>query len=78
MSAIQERLATYFMEPEPALHFNNEEIQLAEEEKLEEIAICRQLTFKLLGVSKDVVDLLERVIALDLACARARYLLLIE
>lgn len=65
--------ATYFMEPEPALHFNNEEIQLAEEEKLEEIAVLRQLTFKLLGVSKDVVDLLERVIALDLACARASH-----
>lgn len=65
--------ATYFMEPEAALHFNNEEIQLAEEEKLEEIAVLRQLTFKLLGVSKDVVDLLERVIALDLACARASH-----
>lgn len=63
--------ATYFMEPEPAVYFNNEEIHLAEEEKLEEIAVLRQLTFMLLGVREDVVDLLERVITLDLACARA-------
>lgn len=63
--------ATYFMEPEPAIHFNNEEIQLAEEEKLEEIAVLRHLTFMLLDVREDIVDLLERVITLDLACARA-------
>lgn len=63
--------ATYFMEPEPAIHFNNEEIQLAEEEKLEEVAVLRQLTFMLLDVRKDVIDLLQRVITLDLACARA-------
>lgn len=63
--------ATYFMEPESAIHFNNEEIQLAEEEKLEEIAVLRQLTFMLLDTSDDVIDLLERVTTLDLACARA-------
>ena len=63
--------ATYFMEPEPAIHFNNEEIQLAEEEKSEEIAVLRQLTFMLLDVRTDVLDLLERVIILDLSCARA-------
>jgi len=63
--------ATYFMEPEPAIHLNNEEIHLAEEEKLEEIAVLRQLTFMLLAVRNDVIDLLERVVTLDLACARA-------
>lgn len=63
--------ATYFMEPEPAIHFNNEEIHLSEEEKLEEIAVLRRLTFMLLGAHREIVDLLERVVALDLACARA-------
>lgn len=63
--------ATYFMEPESAIHFNNEEIQLSEEEKSEEIAVLRQLTFMLLDVRTDVIDLLERVVTLDLACARA-------
>ncbi|KAG0626815.1 hypothetical protein M758_2G153700 [Ceratodon purpureus] len=63
--------ATYFMEPEAAIQFNNEEIQLAEEEKSEEIAVLRQLTFMLLDVRTDVVDLLEKVIILDFACARA-------
>ena len=63
--------ATYFMEPESAIQLNNEEIQLAEEEKSEEIAVLRQLTFMLLDVRTDVVELLERVVTLDLACARA-------
>lgn len=63
--------ATFFMEPEPALHFNNEEIRLSGEEQIEETAVLRQLTFMLLDVREDIVILMEKVTSLDLACARA-------
>jgi DNA mismatch repair protein MutS2 len=61
------------MEPEPALEFNNEEIQLAAAEQAEETAVLRSLTFALIDVSESMIDLLQRVTALDLACARAGY-----
>jgi dsDNA-specific endonuclease/ATPase MutS2 len=61
------------MEPEPALEFNNEEIRLAAAEQAEETAVLQSLTFALIDVSESMIDLLQRVTALDLACARAGY-----
>ncbi|KAH8947487.1 hypothetical protein BDL97_11G043400 [Sphagnum fallax] len=65
--------ATLFMEPEPALEFNNEEIRLAAAEQAEETAVLQSLTFTLIDMSESMIDLLQRVTALDLACARAGY-----
>jgi DNA mismatch repair protein MutS2 len=61
------------MEPEPALEFNNEEIRLAAAEQAEETAVLQSLTFTLIDMSESMMDLLQRVTALDLACARAGY-----
>ncbi len=65
--------ATLFMELEPALEFNNQEIPLAAAEQAEETAVLQSLTFPLIDVSESVIDLLQQVTALDLACARAGY-----
>ncbi|KAH7284749.1 hypothetical protein KP509_34G068900 [Ceratopteris richardii] len=65
--------ATVFMEPKAALELNNNEVELASEEKAEEFVILKRLTQRLTDVAGDVWLLLEKVTCLDLACAKARY-----
>ncbi|XP_057819291.2 uncharacterized protein LOC131032364 isoform X1 [Cryptomeria japonica] len=63
--------ATYFMEPKDALYLNNMEVQLAAAERSEECAILGRLVSRIASESTKIINVLERVIVIDLACARA-------
>ncbi|KAL3678061.1 hypothetical protein R1sor_021017 [Riccia sorocarpa] len=64
---------TSFMEPEPALNLNNEEMRLAGLEKAEELAVLKRLTMKLVDKAEVIVDLMGRITVIDLACAKASH-----
>ncbi|KAL2641824.1 hypothetical protein R1flu_009411 [Riccia fluitans] len=64
---------TSFMEPEPALKLNNDDMRLAGVEKAEELAVLERLTMKLVDKAEVIVDLMGRITVIDLACARASH-----
>lgn len=63
--------ATYFMEPKEAIDLNNEEVSLSDSEKIEERAILSFLTSETVQSEGEIKYLLERILELDLSCARA-------
>ncbi|XP_010241959.1 PREDICTED: uncharacterized protein LOC104586426 isoform X2 [Nelumbo nucifera] len=65
--------ATYFMEPKDAVELNNMEVRLSNSEKAEELGILSLLTSEIAGSETEIIYLLERILELDLACARAAY-----
>lgn len=64
---------TYFMEPADAVELNNFEVMLSNSERAEEIAILSLLTSEIAQSMGDVKYLLDRILELDLAFARAAY-----
>ena len=67
--------ATYFVEPKEVVELNNMEVRLSNAEKAEEIAILSLLTSEI-AESKGAIDsLLDRVLEVDLAFARAGHAL---
>lgn len=65
--------ATYFMEPKEAVELNNMEVRLANSEKAEEVAILSLLTSEIAKSEIEIKYLLDRVMEVDLAFARAIY-----
>ncbi|CDO99554.1 unnamed protein product [Coffea canephora] len=65
--------ATYFMEPKEAINLNNEEVRLLDEEKLEERVILSLLTSEIVQSNSEIKYLLDRILDLDLAFARAAH-----
>ncbi|KAL6562134.1 hypothetical protein OROGR_003141 [Orobanche gracilis] len=63
--------ATYFMEPREAVDLNNLEVRLSKSEKMEEQAILSLLSAEVAEFSSQIRYLLDRVLEVDLACARA-------
>ncbi|KAI0500603.1 hypothetical protein KFK09_018817 [Dendrobium nobile] len=67
--------ATYFMEPKGAIQLNNSEVMLSNSEKAEELAILRILTSEIAESEASIMCLMEKILELDLACARGAYAL---
>ncbi|KAG0447819.1 hypothetical protein HPP92_028136 [Vanilla planifolia] len=67
--------ATYFMEPRSAVELNNLEVMLSTSEKAEELAILDILTFEVRESEAKIRHLMEKILELDLACARGAYAL---
>lgn len=65
--------ATYFMEPKDAIYLNNEEVRLLDEEKIEERVILSLLTSEIAQSKSEIKYLLDRILDLDLAFARAAH-----
>lgn len=65
--------ATYFMEPKDAVELNNMEVKLSNSEKAEEMAILSLLTAEIVKSEIDIKYLLDKVLEVDLAFARAGY-----
>ena len=65
--------ATYFMEPKEAIELNNMELKLSNFEKAEEIAILSLLTSEIAESEIEIRYLLDRILEVDLAFARAAY-----
>lgn len=65
--------ATYFMEPKEAVELNNMEVRLSNSEKAEEIAILSLLTSEIAKSEIEIKYLMDRVLEVDLAFARAGY-----
>ncbi|KAA8515269.1 hypothetical protein F0562_018501 [Nyssa sinensis] len=65
--------ATYFMEPKEAVELNNMEVRLLNSEKVEEQAILSLLTSKIAESEMEIKYLLDRVLEVDLAFARAAH-----
>lgn len=65
--------ATYFMEPKEAVELNNMEVWLSNSEKAEEIAILSLLTSEIVESEIEIKYLLDRILEVDLAFARAAY-----
>ncbi|OVA00578.1 DNA mismatch repair protein MutS [Macleaya cordata] len=65
--------ATYFMEPRDAVELNNMEVRLSNSEKSEELAILSLLTSDIAESESEITYLLDRILELDLASARASY-----
>ncbi|KAJ0081648.1 hypothetical protein Patl1_10772 [Pistacia atlantica] len=65
--------ATYFMEPKDAVELNNKEVRLSNSEKAEEMAILSLLTSEIAKSEIEIKYLLDRVLEVDLAFARAGY-----
>lgn len=65
--------ATYFMEPKEAVELNNMEVRLSNSEKAEEIAILSLLTSEIAELEIEIKYLLDRILEVDLAFARAAY-----
>lgn len=63
--------ATYFMEPREAVELNNMEVRLSNMERMEEQAILSLLSAGIAESSTEIKYLLDRVMELDLAFARA-------
>lgn len=63
--------ATYFMEPKEAIELNNMEVRLSNSEKMEEQAILSMLTAEIANSKEMFRNLLDKVLELDLAFARA-------
>lgn len=67
--------ATYFMEPKGAVQLNNAEVMLSNSEKAEESVILRMLTSEIAESAASIRNLMEKILELDLACARGAYAL---
>uniref|UniRef100_A0A7N0TK53 Smr domain-containing protein n=1 Tax=Kalanchoe fedtschenkoi TaxID=63787 RepID=A0A7N0TK53_KALFE len=65
--------ATYFMEPKDAVQLNNMEVKLLNYEKEEEKNILRSFTDDISKAEKEILYLIDKVLEVDLACARAAY-----
>lgn len=65
--------ATYFMEPRDAVELNNMEVRLANSEGAEELAILGFLTSEVAVSETRIRYLMEKILELDLACARGAY-----
>lgn len=67
--------ATYFMEPRDAVELNNREVKLSGDERAEELAILSLLTSMVADSQLKIRNLMDKVLELDLACARGSYAL---
>lgn len=65
--------ATYFMEPKEAVELNNLEVRLSNSEKVEEQAILSLFTSAIAESNIEIKYLLDRILELDLALARAAH-----
>ncbi|KAK7362856.1 hypothetical protein VNO77_04980 [Canavalia gladiata] len=65
--------ATYFMEPKDAIDLNNLEVKLSNSEKAEENAILSMLASEIANSESDINYLLDKLLEVDLAFARAAY-----
>ncbi|KAK7400562.1 hypothetical protein VNO78_11772 [Psophocarpus tetragonolobus] len=65
--------ATYFMEPKDAIDLNNLEVRLSSLEKTEESAILSMLSSEIANLESDINHLLDKILEVDLAFARAAY-----
>ncbi|WCJ27014.1 Endonuclease MutS2 [Euphorbia peplus] len=65
--------ATYFVEPGEAVELNNLEVMLSNSERAEEVAILSLLTSEIAESERDIRYLLDRIVEVDLAFARAAY-----
>ncbi|KAL0442775.1 UNVERIFIED_CONTAM: Endonuclease MutS2 [Sesamum latifolium] len=65
--------ATYFMEPREAIDLNNLEVRLSNSEKVEEQAILSFLSAEIAKSSRQIKHMLDRVLEVDLAFARAAH-----
>ncbi|KAI8525509.1 hypothetical protein RHMOL_Rhmol13G0235500 [Rhododendron molle] len=65
--------ATYFMEPKEAVELNNLEVRLSNSEKVEEQVILSLLSSVIAESEIEIKDLLDRILELDLAVARAAH-----
>lgn len=65
--------ATYFMEPKEAIDLNNMEVRLSNSEKAEERAILSMLAFEIANSKLEINYLLDKILEVDLAFARAAY-----
>lgn len=65
--------ATYFMEPKDAVELNNLEVRLSNSEKVEEQVILSLLSSVVAESETEINDLLDRILELDLAVARAAH-----
>ncbi|KAM5588263.1 hypothetical protein ABKV19_006614 [Rosa sericea] len=65
--------ATYFMEPSEAVELNNMEVRLSNAEKAEEIGILSFLTSEIAKSEAEIVYMLDKIVEVDLAFARAAY-----
>lgn len=65
--------ATYFMEPKEAVVLNNMEVKLLNYEKEEERAILRSFSYEIAMAGTKILYLINKVLEVDLACARAGY-----
>ncbi|KAK9150093.1 hypothetical protein Syun_008402 [Stephania yunnanensis] len=64
---------TYFMEPRDAVELNNMEVRLSSSERTEELTVLSLLSSEIAKSESEIVYLLERILELDLASARAAY-----
>ncbi|KAM2366403.1 uncharacterized protein LOC126587204 [Malus sylvestris] len=67
--------ATYFVEPKEAVELNNMEVRLSNAERAEEIGILSFLTSEIAKSEVLIMYLLDKVLEVDLAFARAAYAL---
>lgn len=65
--------ATCYIEPKEAVELNNMEVRHANSEKAEEMAILSILTSEVSTAQKDIFHLLNRILGLDIAFARASH-----
>ncbi|KAK7252163.1 hypothetical protein RIF29_35923 [Crotalaria pallida] len=65
--------ATYFMEPKDAIDLNNMEVSLSNSEKAEERAILSLLASEIANSEWEINYLLDKILEVDLAFARASY-----
>ncbi|KAG7585799.1 DNA mismatch repair protein MutS C-terminal [Arabidopsis thaliana x Arabidopsis arenosa] len=65
--------ATCYIEPKEAVELNNMEVRHANSEKAEEMAILSILTSEVSTAQKDILHLLDRILELDIAFARASH-----
>nr|XP_043624435.1 endonuclease MutS2 [Erigeron canadensis] len=65
--------ATYFMEPKEAVDLNNMEVRLSNAERNEEQAILGLLTSEIAKFESEIKYLLDRVLEVDFAIARAAH-----
>ncbi|VVA95684.1 unnamed protein product [Arabis nemorensis] len=64
---------TCFMEPKEAIELNNMEVRHANSEKAEEMAILSILTSEVSDAQRAILHLLDRILELDIAFARASH-----
>lgn len=65
--------ATCFIEPKEAVELNNMEVRYTNSEKAEEMAILSILTSEVSKAQRDILHLLDRILELDIAFARASH-----